>query len=175
MLQYPDQGDSVGVFHYDDYRRLHYEFLHSYKTLYENVGGFVTLPEKFIKQAEPVIEKYLQKDFQLLYSADKKLRVQVITDFINRFYEFIDEVTEMFIVHQSLSEQALEYLDRVSVLNRKSDNRVVGYEEPYVKLIPELQNLLKTLRLAKEKADLTLVQLDSLKPVWEKIKGLVEE
>jgi hypothetical protein len=162
LLQYPKLSNSSRVAHYEDYRKAHRDFMKVYKVLYEEVCGFSFLPEKFIQEAEPIIDQYLEKD-----ASTQQLRIGLlaITDFINNFYLFMDEATEMFTEHQALAGQTMKYMEKVSFLNRKNQDRYIrDCEEDYVQLIPELNSLRVALNRVKEKVEKTNESLVQLKP-----------
>ena len=166
LLQYPKLSNTARVAHYDDYRKAHRDFMKVYKVLYEEVCGFSFLPERFIKEAEPIIERYLEKDSN---SQELRIGLLAITDFINNFYLFMDEATEMFTEHQALAGQTLKYMEKVSFLNRKNQDKFVkDCEEDYIQLIPDLNRLRITLAAVKEKVDQTNESLDHLRPIWER-------
>ena len=168
LLQYPKLSTSAHVAHYEDYRKAHTDFMKLYRNLYEEVCGFALIPEKFINEAEPVIDRYLD---QVEKDDHRNIGIQVIADFINNFYVFMDETTEMFTEHQALAGQTMRYMERVAFLNRKNQKRFIrDCEDDYLQLIPELTRLKETLLQVKEKVDQTTETLDSLKPVWEKIR-----
>lgn len=174
LLQYPKLSNSAQVAHYEDYRKIHYDFMKLYKQLYEDVCRFSLLPEKFIQEAEPVIDTYLNKSANA--ASERKLGLQVITDFINNFYIFMDEATEMFTEHQTLTRQTMKYMERVSFLNRKNQDRYIREcEDDYLQLIPELYKLQDNLTLVRDKVDITGRNMNLLKPVWERIKNKISE
>ena len=141
----------------------------AYKLLYEDVSSFSLMPEKFIQEAEPVIDGYLSKPIDT--SPELRIGLQVITEFINNFYVFMDEATEMFTEHQALAGHAMRYLEKVSFLNRKNQDRyIVECEDDYLQLMPELNNLREILYMVRDKVDTTSQNLNRLKPIWERIK-----
>jgi hypothetical protein len=171
LLQYPKLSNTARVAHYEDYRKAHRDFMKVYKVLYEEVCGFSFLPERFIKEAEPIIERYLEKDAN---SQELRIGLLAITDFINNFYLFMDEATEMFTEHQALAAQTLKYMEKVSFLNRKNQDRFVkDCEEDYVQLMPDINRLRAALNAVKEKVDQTNESLDHLRPVWERIRDKI--
>jgi len=171
LLQYPKLSNTARVAHYEDYRKAHRDFMKVYKVLYEEVCGFSFLPERFIKEAEPIIERYLEKDAN---SQELRIGLLAITDFINNFYLFMDEATEMFTEHQALAGQTLKYMEKVSFLNRKNQDRYIkDCEEDYIQLIPDLNRLRMTLSAVKEKVEQTNESLDHLRPIWERIRDKI--
>jgi len=171
LLQYPKLSNSAQVAHYEDYRKAHHEYMKVYKVLYEEVCSFSFLPEKFIQEAEPVIDQYLNKTSS---SVQQRIGLQVITDFINNFYGFMDEATEMFTEHQALAGQTMKYMEKVSFLNRKNQDRYIrDCEDDYLQLIPDLNRLKDSLTQVREKVDQTSGSLNRLKPVWERIKDKI--
>ena len=90
LLQYPKLSKSAHVAHYEDYRKAHNDFIKLYRGLYNEVSGFAMIPEKFINEAEPVIDHYLDSISQ---EPQRSIGLQVITDFIDNFYVFMDEAT----------------------------------------------------------------------------------
>ena len=172
LLQYPKLSNSAHVAHYEDYRKAHQEFMKAYKLLYEDVSSFSLLPEKFIQQAEPVIDNYLSKPVDS--RAEQRLGLQVITDFISKFYVFMDEATEMFTEHQALAGHAMRYLEKVSFLNRKNQDQYIrDCEDDYLQLMPELNNLREILYMVRDKVDTTSRDLSRIKPTWERIKDRI--
>jgi len=174
LLEYPKLvSHKGGYIHYDDYQRLHRTYIRAYKQLYEDVAAFSILPERFIHQAEPIIEKYLE-DYKLTEASDQKQWLRVITDFISRFYEFMDEATEMFTEHQSLADETYAFLQRVSLLEAKyNEDKSRESEQEFVKLIPELHHLATCLKVVREAVDNTSARLQNLEPVWQDIKGKI--
>ena len=174
LLQYPKLSKSSGVAHYEDYRKAHHDFMKAYKGLYGDVSSFSMLPEKFIQQAEPVIDLYLSKATDA--SAQQRIGLQVISEFISNFYVFMDEATEMFTEHQALAGHTIRYLEKVSFLNRKNQDRYIrDCEDDYLQLMPDLENLREILYMVRDKVDTTSRNLDRLKPVWERIKDRIAE
>ncbi len=171
LLQYPKLSTSATVRHYDDYRKLHHDFIRSYKALYEDVAGFSLLPERFINEAGPIIEKFLGEHCPSSTPAGKRMQLQVITDFISRFYDFMDDATEMFVEHQALSDQTLAYMQKVSLLSKEDGEECIyNYKDGYYTLAAELEKLNVGLIAVREQVDETADDLDLLKPVWEKIR-----
>lgn len=174
LLQYPKLSNSSDVAHYEDYRKAHHDFMKAYKNLYEDVSSFSLLPERFIQQAEPVIDRYLNKPAPS--GSEHRIGLQVISDFINNFYVFMDDATEMFTEHQALAGHTMKYIEKVSFLNRKNQDRYIrDCEDDYLQLMPELENLREILYMVRDKVDTTSRNLDRLKPVWERIKDKISE
>ena len=172
LLQYPKLSNSAHVARYEDYRKAHHDFMKSYKVLYEDVSVFSTLPERFIQEAEPVIDRYLNKVTDA--AEQQKIGLQAITDFISNFYVFMDDATEMFTEHQALAGHAMRYLEKVSFLNRKNQDRYIREcEDDYLQLMPELNDLREILYMVRDKVDTTSKDLNRLKPIWERIKDKI--
>jgi len=171
LLQYPKLSNTAEVAHYEHYRKAHQDFMKVYKVLYEEVCNFSFLPEKFIQETEPVIDRYLNN---ISNAEQQRIGLQVITDFISNFYLFMDEATEMFTEHQALAGQTMKYMEKVSFLNRKNQDRYIrDCEDDYLQLIPELNKLRDILVEARKKVDKTNHSLNQLKPVWERIKDKI--
>jgi hypothetical protein len=171
LLQYPKLSNSTRIAHYEDYRNAHRDFMKTYKVLYEEVSGFSLLPERFIHEAEPLIDRYLDNNTN---TQQLRIGLMAITDFINNFYVFMDEATEMFTEHQALAGQTMKYMEKVSFLNRKNqDCYIRDCEDDYVQLIPELNNLRIALARVKEKVDQTNESLNHLKPIWDRIRDKI--
>ncbi len=174
LLQYPKLSNSADVARYEDYRKAHQEFMKAYKALYEDVSSFSLIPERFIQQAEPVIDQYLTKQNEP--GAEQRIALQAITDFITNFYTFMDEATEMFTEHQALAGHTMKYLEKVSFLNRKNQDRYIREcEDDYLQLMPELNDLREILYMVRDKVDTTSRDLNRLKPIWEKIKDKIRQ
>jgi hypothetical protein len=174
LLQYPKLSNSADVAHYEDYRKAHHDFMKAYKLLYEEVSSFSLIPERFIQQAEPVIDKYLGKIGDA--NSDQRIGLQAITDFITNFYTFMDEATEMFTEHQALAGHTMKYLEKVSFLNRKNQDRYIREcEDDYLQLMPELNDLKEILYMVRDKVDTTSRNLNRLRPVWDRIKDKIAE
>jgi hypothetical protein len=166
VLQYPKLSETAGIVHYSDYLKMHQDYMQHYKKLYEDVAGFSLLPEKFINEAEPVIDKYLR-----IYSNSRteegRLRLIEITDFMSVFHEFMDETTDMFLEHQTLSEQTFNYLQQLSAIGKKQEGkRLIDFEADYVQLIPGLEQLTKSLYRVRNTVDTITADLERLKPLW---------
>ena len=171
LLQYPALSNLAEVAHYEDYRRAHHEYMKVYKVLYEDVSNFSLSPERFIQEAEPLIERYLHKPDG---TTEHRFSLMVISDFINDFYIFMDDATEMFTEHQLLARQTMKYMEKVSFLNRKNQDRFIrDCEDDYLQLMPDLDILKETLYSVKSKVDRTSTTLTQLRPVWERIKGKI--
>jgi hypothetical protein len=171
LLQYPKLSNTASVAHYEDYRKAHHEFMRAYKVLYEEVSSFSFLPERFIHEAEPVVDRYLDKK---AHGEEHRIGLQVITDFIDNFYVFMDEATEMFTEHQALAAHTIKYMEKISFLNRKNQDRYIrDCEDDYVQLMPDLNRLKNSLADVKVKVDQTTASLTQLKPVWERIKDKI--
>lgn len=174
LLQYPKLSGTSVVAHYNDYRKMHHHFIRIYKVLYEDVSGFAHLPQKFIEEAEPVIDRYLAKAAGENELPTQKTRMQIFTDFINRFYRFTDEATEMFTEHQALAEQTVEYMQKVSFLNEKNHGRNIrDCEDEYTQLMPELNRLNRELERVRQKVDAAENDLNHLKPLWDKLRDRI--
>jgi len=174
LLQYPKLSNSADVARYEDYRKAHHDFMKAYKLLYEEVSSFSLIPERFIQQAEPVIDRYLSKIGDA--NSEQRIGLQAITDFITNFYTFMDEATEMFTEHQALAGHTMKYLEKVSFLNRKNQDRYIREcEDDYLQLMPELNDLKEILYMVRDKVDTTSRNLNRLKPVWERIKDKIAE
>ena len=172
LLQYPKLSNSAEVAHYEDYRRAHHEYMKVYKVLYEDVSNFSLSPERFIQEAEPLIDRYLHKSSE--GSSEQRFSLQVIADFINDFYVFMDDATEMFTEHQALARQTMKYMEKVSFLNRKNQDRFIrDCEDDYLQLMPDLNKLKESLYTVKNKVDRTSTTLTQLRPVWDRIKGRI--
>jgi hypothetical protein len=170
LLQYPKLTGTTTIAHYDDYRKMHHHFIRSYKILYEEVAGFSLLPEKFVKDAEPIIQRYLDTTDSPA-EGERRIQLQAITDFISRFYEFMDNATEMFVEHQALCDQTVAYMEKVGHLNYKHQGEnPADFEEDYIPLIPYLERLNENVAVVKKKENQVVRDLASLRPDWETIK-----
>jgi|GEM_PF-2066277 hypothetical protein len=174
LLQYPKLSNSADVARYEDYRKSHQDFMKVYKLLYGEVSSFSLIPERFIQQAEPVIDAYLAR--QSNRDVEQRIALQAITDFISNFYTFMDEATEMFTEHQALAGHTMKYLEKVSFLNRKNQDRCIREcEGDYLQMMPELNDLKEILYMVRDKLDTTSRNLNRLKPVWERIKDKISQ
>ena len=176
LLQYPKLSNTSKVACYDDYRKAHHTFIRAYKNLYEEVAGFSLLPERFINEASPIIERFIEKTEYAPPSIEKKIHMQVIRDFVSRFYDFIDEATELFTEHQALADQAIAYMEKVSFINqRNTGKQPTEAEQDYLVLLSDLDRLTIGLKVVREQVDITCADLENIKPVWEKIRGSIDE
>jgi len=170
LLQYPKLTGTTTIAHYEDYRNLHHNFIKAYKGLYEEVAGFSLIPEKFVKEAEPVIQKYLDNTSAPAVG-ERKIQLQAITDFISKFYEFMDNATEMFVEHQALCDQTVAYMEKVSDLNfRHKGQNLADFEDDYLQMIPYLEKLNQGLALVQKKESQVARDMAGLRPDWETIK-----
>ena len=86
----------------------------------------------------------------------------------------MDEATEMFTEHQALAGQTMKYMEKVSFLNRKNQDKYIrDCEDDYLQLMPDLNKLRDSLVLVSEKVYKTSQTLNHLKPVWERIKDKI--
>src|SRR5271167_328012 len=110
ILEYPKVAKPTVIADYEDYQKMHHRFIVSYRALFEDISAFSLLPEKFITEAEPVIDHFLNKLYSsATKSSDDHIRLKVVVDFITRFHEFMDDATDMFAKHQSLTNKTLHY------------------------------------------------------------------
>ncbi|HWB64186.1 MAG TPA: hypothetical protein VG603_11785 [Chitinophagales bacterium] len=168
LLQYPKLSESVNVALYDDYIELYRQFIIAYRKLHNDVAAFSLLPERFINEAEPVIDKFLSSFSRTGKSeaADEKLKT--ITDFISRFYNFTDRTTEMFMEHEALAGRTVSFIKKSAAI--KADTTALGPGGlKYYDAIPELENLQKEIAHVQMLADDASEDLKSLAPLWQKI------
>ena len=82
----------------------------------------------------------------------------------------MDEATEMFTEHQSLSEQTYDYLVQLSEIGRKNEGRrLLECEEDYLELIPALENLNSSFDRVRATVNTTVDDMEKLRPVWADI------
>lgn len=159
---------------YEDFRKRHHTYINLYKDLFDDVAVFSSVPDKFIKEVSPVVEEYIEKANYII-PAEQRLQMEVIREFIKRFYQFIDLATEMFEGHQTLATQTAAYMQRVSDLNKKNDKKLIEEcEAEYVELLPELNGLNAELLKVRTRVDATRRDLKSIRPIWVKIKFNLE-
>ncbi len=155
---------------YDDYCVKHEDFVNAYKTLYDDVAVFSVLPEQFINEADPVIQRFIGSiDSTAAKNGDKE-KLQTISGFIERFYAFTDSATAMFAEHEIMAEQTVLYLQDLARLKRPRAHM----EDTYVQLVPLLERLEIALISLQLKVDYLKVELELLRPVWMQIAGQLQ-
>lgn len=183
LLQNPKLGKkSLSALTLRDYQRYHRVYIRAYKRLHDEVAAFSVLPERFVEQVEPAIEKYLSKYENSSKSDSQTDFLRVLTDFITRFHAFMNEATEMFNEHQLLSDETFTYLQRMAEISTRfpgagRQGQPAGVqtnaEKDYIALIPELEHLLNSLAVVKSTVRATEEQLRGLEPYWIEIKGRI--
>lgn len=147
---------------YETYCLRHDVFIGEYKMLYDDVAVFSALPEKFIDEADPVIQQFIESIKDEKTRAVDQERLKAITAFIERFYVFTDNATAMFEEHQIMADQTILYLQDVIKVKKTSAN----FNQTFAQLIPVLEKLEMALTSLQLKVDYLKVELGMLKPVW---------
>jgi hypothetical protein len=152
------------VITYDEYCIKHEAFVNTYKDLYDEIAVFSVLPEQFINEADPIIQRFIESIDNPVKQRDQE-KLKTVTGFIERFYAFTDSATAMFAEHQIMTEQTVQYLQDLMRLKKPR----INLDDTYVQLLPLLEKLELSLTALQMKADYLKVELELLRPIWTSI------
>jgi hypothetical protein len=150
---------------YEQYMRLHRNFSETYTTVYKHVMDFYPLPQKFIQEAAPKVESYVEDFWDHKNAPPENDSFREIVFFARNFKEFAANANNVFEEYKGLHGQSGNYIKAIFRLKEKS---VAGGDD-YAKLIPVLNKLIDGFEEVKQKTDKAAKDLQKLQMEWSSL------
>lgn len=155
----------------EQYNLSHHNFIEAYKMINEYVAELYQLPKKLVEDAGNVLDTFCCEDSKPSASIKVERSCRVVIDFMDQLDDFTVNTIQLFNEHKKHVDETRKYIRKVSALQTKyKESNSINVIEECNHLTEELNNLLKGLRLIKEKADEMVSRLEKLELRWESIK-----
>ena len=155
---------------YEQYVMLHRDFSQVYSKMHKHIMEFYPVPQKFIQEAAPEIDIYVEKfsanavDPGCHYSFDSLLF------FAKNLKAFAADTNEVFEEYKGLHGESGDYIKKVFRLKEKSGDE--GAE--LTQLIPALNHLIGGFRRIEQKTNEAAKNLLQLQSEWRKLKANID-
>ena len=154
---------------YEQYMTLHRDFSQAYSKVYKHVMDFYPLPQKFIKDAAPEIDSYVEKFSAIEKAPDQRDSFEDFFYFAKNFKEFAANANGVFEEYKGLHGESGNYIKTIFKLKERHRS---SHDEPeeYVRLIPVLNKLIGGFKDVKQKTDEAAKNLQQLQSEWGSLK-----
>ncbi len=154
---------------YAQYESLHRDFSKTYMRVYKHVMDFYPLPQKFIQEATPEIDKYVEK-LSGAVGTTEGTSFQALFGFAKNFQAFAADANKVFEEYQGLQAESGRYIKNVFRLNERNQNPADGAPE-FAKLIPVLTRLVGGFKSIEQKTNEAARNLQQLQNEWRRLKA----
>lgn len=154
---------------YEQYVMLHRDFSKTYSQVYKHIMDFYPLPEKFIHEAAPEIETYIEKLAAGATGPDGDSSFQQLTYFARNVKAFATTANEVFEEYKGLHGESGSYIKKVFRLKELCMDDDAGDE--FARLIPVLKKLIGGFKQIDEKTDQAAKNLQKLQSEWISLKA----
>ena len=152
---------------YEQYMKLHRRFSETYTTVYKYVMDFYPQPQKFIQEAAPKVESYVEDFWDHKNAPPENGSFRELVFFAQDFKEFAANANNVFEEYKVLHSQSGNYIKTIFRLKEKSEANC----NDYAKLIPELNKLITGFDQVKQKTDMAAKELQKLQIEWGSLSG----
>ena len=152
---------------YDQYLHLHQNFSEEYARVYKHVMDFYPQPQKFIREASPEIDSYIEQFWQNENSSHENEAFRKLVFFANNFKSFATHANSVFEQFKGLHGESGNYIKTVFKLKEKIPP---GRNPEYTRLVPVLKKLISGFEQIKQKTDETANNLRQLQTEWGSLK-----
>ena len=154
---------------YQQYLALHRNFSESYSQVYKHVMDFYPQPQKFIKEAAPEIDSYVERFSAYRTRVAGEESFQQFFYFAKSFKEFATETNGVFEEYQGLHGESGNYIKTIFKLKEKGYGDTEDSTQ-YVELIPVLSKLIGGFEHVEKKTEEAAKRLQQLQSEWGNIK-----
>ncbi len=158
---------------YEQYIMLHRDFSKAYSQVYKHVMEFYPLPQKFIKEAKPEIDTYVEKFAVDPGDPEKHDTFDNLLYFARNFKDFAAHANEVYEEYKGLHGESGEYIKSVFRLKEKCNGPDHGDSE-FAKLIPALNKLIGGFKRVEQKTNEAARNLQQLQSDWRKLKENID-
>ena len=155
---------------YEQYEQLHRDFSKTYLKVYKHVMDFYPLPQKFIQEATPEIDSYVEKLSGRDNGPDGGRSFQALFCFAKNFQAFAADANHVFEEYQQLQSESGHYIKNVFRLKEKSTGPDSGATE-FARLIPVLTRLVGGFKRIEQKTEAADQNLQQLQNEWRRLKA----
>jgi len=155
---------------YEQYLVLHRNFSDTYAQVYKHVMDFYPLPQKFIKEATPELDGYIEKFWAHENSPVEGESFRNLVFFAKNFREFANNANGIFEEYQGLHGESGKYIKTIFKLKEKIPAGVNASNE-YTRLVPVLKKLITGFEQIKQKTEKTAKNLQLLQAEWGSLKS----
>lgn len=157
---------------YNQYLSLHQTFNEEHRTISRQITDLYLLPKKFMEENEKAIQLCLKNRKQETVPHHAELSPFGIRDFLFTVEDFKLQTMELFFEHRLHIDKCTVYVLKVTELQDKFRSKnTPEYEEEFVKLIPQVEELRAGLNNLLVKAKQMAKQLEVIQLRWNKIKS----
>jgi len=152
------------------YETLHRDFSKTYSKVYKHVMDFYPQPQKFIQEATPEIDTYVEK---LSANAESPVgggSFQALFSFARNFKAFAADADAVFEEYKELHSESGNYIKNVFRLKEKSHDAITGASD-FARLIPVLNKLITGFKKIERKTDEAERNLQKLQSEWRRLKA----
>jgi hypothetical protein len=147
---------------YEHYIKLHRRFSETYTTVYKYVMDFYPQPQRFIQEAAPKVECYVEDFWDHKNAPPENGSFRELVFFAQDFKEFAANANNVFEEYKVLHSQSGNYIKTIFRLKEKSEVK----RDDYAKLIPVLSKLITGFEEVKLKTDKAAKELQKLQTEW---------
>ena len=147
---------------YEHYMTLHRSFSEAYTTVYKHVMDFYPQPQKFIQEAAPKVDDYVEDFWDHKNALHENSSFRTLVFFAQNFKKFAENANNVFEEYKVLHSQSGNYIKTIFRLKEKN----VEDCNDYAKLIPTLNKLITGFEEVKQKTDKAAKELEKLQMEW---------
>jgi regulator of replication initiation timing len=151
---------------YNQYMQLHRNFSETYTMVYRHVMDFYPLPQKFIQEAAPKVDSYVEDFWTHKNAPPENSSFRELVFFAQSFKQFATEANNVFEEYKGLHGQSNKYMKAIFSLKQNTN---AGADE-YAKLIPVLNKLITGFEDVKQKTEKAAKKLQKLQMEWTSLK-----
>jgi hypothetical protein len=155
---------------YEQYEILHRDFSKAYAQVYKHVMDFYPQPQKFIQEATPEIDTYVEKLSATANKQDEEGSFQALFYFAKNFKAFAAEANDVFEEYKGLQGESGSYIKSVFRLKEKNPGNYSGAAE-FTKLVPVLNKLIGGFRRIEQKTEENAKAFRQLQNEWRRLKA----
>jgi hypothetical protein len=151
---------------YEQYLLLHRGFSETYSKVYKQVTDFYPLPQKFILEAAPEIDGYVEGFWEHKNDPHESDSFRDLVFFANNFQAFTLHANHVFNEYKELHSESDRYIKTIFRLKEKK----LADVSDYAQLVPVLNKLITGFQQVKQKTDEAAKKLRQLQADWGSIK-----
>lgn len=154
---------------YQQFTMLHRDFSKTYSQVYKHVMDFYPEPQKFIQEAKPEIDTYVEKISMQESHPESQHTFKAVLYFATNFKEFADTTNNVFEEYKNLHSESDHYIKDIFKLKERGQDAETHQNE-FTKLIPVLNKLITGFKRIEQKTDETAKTFQQLQSEWAKLK-----
>jgi hypothetical protein len=153
------------------YSSLYHDFTEAYTNVHVLTREFYPVAKKFVESTEPEINRYVKKISEPNSTGASPRSYQMLLHYMNHFDDFTLNANKLFRELQLVLDKSdgfmIKVLDIKQKMNEQERNEV---KEPLLDLMPELNELLTSLKMMPGKAEELETRMRKLQADWNKTK-----